>query len=438
MKVVFVGAHLGFPMDRTPLGGGAMVALRLARQWAKDGRDVVLLGAGPVPPCDGLPYQRLPGGDEASDRLVSLSELEYASFCRRFEKATTSWILSRMEHYPPATTVVLVNDISEGPNLTALTAADYSVASIWHVDVVDYFNKLYLRRLVSPERLTRLFEAVRAVPIPDVLKLVFEKQRQTVALCGRLIYPSRAMAETVERCYGGLVAPAAALRERARVVPWGVFDEAAEPAPGRVEELRRHFGLGPETRTILTVSRISPEKGLHLLLAALERLEREGRLRGDVCALLCGEPAFMMGEKYMARVRRAAARLRRARVFFPGYLSAAEKRAFYRLADVFVSPSVHESYGLNIAEALGAGLPVLASDHYGVAELIRPAYGRSVSYAKDPAGALAGGLEELLADRAGLKRMGTEALKAAAEMPFARAANDVLKACEELLKPVHA
>src|SRR2546423_818459 len=129
MKVIFVAAHLGFPMDRTPLGGGAMVALRLARQWAKDGRDVVLLGAGPVPPTAGLPYERLPGADEAADRLVSLSELEYASFCRRFEKATTDWILSRREEFPTSSTVVLVNDISEGPNLTALTAAGYCVAS---------------------------------------------------------------------------------------------------------------------------------------------------------------------------------------------------------------------------------------------------------------------------------------------------------------------
>lgn len=440
MRVVFVGAHLGFPMDRTPLGGGAMVALRLARQWAKDGRDVVLLGAGPVAPTGGLPYERLPGGDEASDRLVSLSELEYASFCRRFEKATTSWILSRMEQYPPASTVVLVNDISEGPNLAALTGAGYCVASIWHVDVVDYFNKLYLRRLVSPERLTRLFEACRSLPVPDVLRLVFEKQRQTVARSGRLIYPSGAMAQTVERCYGGVLVPAAELRARARVIPWGVFDEKTdeEAARRQAQALRRHFAIGPETTTVLTVSRISPEKGLHLLLKAFAELEGRGAVRGDVCALICGEPAFMMGEKYLARVRRAARELSRVRVFFPGYLSAQDKRAYYQLADLFVSPSVHESYGLNIAEALGAGLPVLASDHYGVAELIKPSYGRSVSYSTDPMSALAGGLNDLLLSKDKLKAMGQEALKAAAAMRFDKAADDVFKACEELLKPVHS
>ena len=34
--IVFIASHLGYPMDRTPLGGGAMVGLHLARRWAAD------------------------------------------------------------------------------------------------------------------------------------------------------------------------------------------------------------------------------------------------------------------------------------------------------------------------------------------------------------------------------------------------------------------
>lgn len=421
-----------------------MVAQRLARHWAAAGKPVALLGAGPAAPDAGLPYQRLPENDPAGDRLVSLSELDYAAFCRRFEKAATEWILSRKAQLAPGSTVVLVNDISEGPDLAALTAAGYSIASIWHVDVVDYFNKLYLRRLVAPERLTRAFERLRRTPaagaVPDLLKLVFEKQRETVALSGRLIFPSSGMAETVVRCYGGAAVPQAELRRKALVAPWGVFAEEVDQAQARerAAALRAHFGIGPRTRTVLTVSRISPEKGLHLLLAALGRLERSGGLAGDVCVLLCGAPAFMMGEQYLARVRRAALSLSRVRVFFPGYLSAQEKRAYYQLADLFVSPSVHESYGLNIAEALGAGLPVLASDHYGVRELLAPAYGRSVSYAQDAAGALAEGLKELLADKERLKKMGGEALEASRKMRFEDSADAVYEACAGLLAPAKA
>ena len=75
--------------------------------------------------------------------------------------------------------MIVVNDVSEAPTLEALAAAGYPILSIWHVDVVDYFNKLYLRRIVAPEKLTKLHERMRSVGadwmLPDVLNLVFEK-----------------------------------------------------------------------------------------------------------------------------------------------------------------------------------------------------------------------------------------------------------------------
>src|SRR5207302_10534267 len=141
----------------------------------------------------------------------------------------------------------------------------------------------------------------------------------------------------------------------------------------------------------------------------------------DACLFICGEPAFMQGATYLKRVRKAAARLGRVRVFFPGYLAGADKQAYYALADLFVSPSIHDSYGLNIVEAMQAGLPILASDHYGVQDILEPGFGLKVRYqslARAPE-ALAQALRELLPDGARLRRMGREAEKAAAASPFA-------------------
>jgi len=274
MAIVFIGSHLGYPMDRTPLGGGAMVGLRLVRQWLAAGlQDLTVLGSGPEAPAPGAVYVRLPAG--ASYDIVRLSEFAYARFCRDFEAATTEWLLSRREQLPPAGTTVLVNDVSEGPTLARIAAAGYPIVSLWHVDVVDYFNKLYLHSLVQPQRLTRLYERCRRLgltgAVPDLLRIIFEKQRETVALSGRLIVPSRDMAETLSRCYSPLLPDR--LEGRIRVVPWGAFaDEAPEPAPSRVEQLRGHFQIGPRTFVLMTLSRISPEKGIHLLLEALRRL----------------------------------------------------------------------------------------------------------------------------------------------------------------------
>src|SRR6185503_5675935 len=146
---------------------------------------------------------------------------------------------------------------------------------------------------------------------------------------------------------------------RCLVQPWGAIGEWKEPDPAKVVELKRRYGITPETDVIMTLSRISPEKGIDILLSAVALLEP--RLKRDCLILVCGEAAFMMGQAYMRKVRSAAAKLRgRARAVFPGYVGSADKPAMFALAELFVSPSVHESYGLNVVEALRAGLPVLA------------------------------------------------------------------------------
>lgn len=440
-SLIFVGSHLGYAMDRTPLGGGAMVGLQLARHWeAERGPEpfaLKVLGSGPIPA--GRDFERLARCDAP---LESLSELAYARFCRRFERETTDWILSRRSQFRPEETCVLVNDISEGPTLEALSSAGYPIVSIWHVDVVDYFNKLYLKRLVAPETLTRAYERGRAfgaaAAMPDVLSLVFEKQRETVACSRRMIMPSRAMAETVRRCYGDLGGPEP-FGARTLIVPWGVWKEPVDAATAgeMTARLRRHYQISDDTVVALTVSRISPEKGLHLLLEAVGRLEREGKLAGrDLVLFVCGEAAFMQGKIYERRVKQLAAGLRKARVFFPGYLAATDKRAFYGLAHLFVSPSVHESYGLNVVEAMDAGLPVLASDHYGVRDILTDECGTRVPYTspeRAPA-ELAAALESMLADRAGLASMGARARERAASMPFSKAAARVLAECLALCR----
>lgn len=424
-RLVFVGSHLGYPMDRTPLGGGAMVGLQLARHWRP--RDAVLIGSGPVAPRPDMEYVRLP--QDAPERIVALSELGYASFCRGFEKAATEWILANRSRLPPEETAILVNDISEGPTLSRLSDAGYKIASIWHVDVVDYFNKLYLKGVFAPESVAAFYERARGVvPVPDVLKLVFEKQRETVRRSGVMLLPSSAMAQTIRRCYGEEAA------SRCLVTPWGMWNEPAseERAQAALPGLRDHYQIGPKTRVILTLSRISPEKGLHLLMRALRGIEDRFE---DLCVLVCGEPAFMQGERYAALVRREAALLKKARVFFPGYLDPQSKRAYFKLAELFVSPSVHESYGLNVVEALQAGLPVLAGDHAGARDVIKESYGLCLPHAR-----LSEGLTALLRDPAKLKDMGLAAAAAAAAMPFQKAADRVREATLGLLdkRPVAA
>jgi glycosyltransferase involved in cell wall biosynthesis len=414
-----------------------MVGLQLVREWAKSPEcRLTVVGAGSHPPAPGVDYVRLPQEGRDPD-LAKLSEFGYAAFCQEFEAATTRFVLDRRDVFDPARTVVVVNDISEGPDFNRLAGAGYKVVSIWHVDVVEYFSRIYLNDLVPPHRWTCAFSQFErwglARLLPEILRLVFVKQRHAVESSDLMVLPSRQMAETILRCYRGILQNGSKppLELRTRVLPWGGWREEVDEGKVALEvsRLREHYQLRPDSRVVLTMSRISPEKGIHLLLEALRRLESSPRFRAaDICLFVCGETAFMRGESYGRRVRADAERLRRFRVFFPGYLSAFEKQAYFRLADLFVSPSIHESYGLTLVEAMQAGLPVLASDHYGVDEILRPGYGRKVAYWPSARRSrnLASALEEMLADPAALKRMGTAAREAARHMDFADTAAKLL------------
>lgn len=452
-RIVFIGSHLGYPMDRTPLGGGAMVGLQMARSWAQmENFELEVLGSGSLPPCENAAYRQLvttaasPSGSE--DELVRLSELGYARFCREFESAATAYLETRRKQWDPKETVVVVNDISEGPDFARIAEMGYPIVSIWHVDVVDFFNKIYLHGMVKPERLTRGYAKLQAwglkKAVPDLLKLVFDKQEQAVRYSQKLIVPSTGMAETLKSCYRHLPEPVAG---RITVLPWGGWHSTSSPVDiaEDLAGLRNHYQIGPKTLSLMTLSRISPEKGISILLEALGHVENMAGFSGrDLCVFICGEPAFMKGQSYYARVRRAARRLKRARVFFPGYLSPKEKQMYFRLADVFVSPSVHESYGLSIVEALQAGLPVVASDHSGVEEILRPEFSEIVPYYGAVgslgrlgkhgrlAARLARGLARAVADPRKLQEMGANALRASRDMSFAVAAQRLADSALEL------
>jgi glycosyltransferase involved in cell wall biosynthesis len=76
---------------------------------------------------------------------------------------------------------------------------------------------------------------------------------------------------------------------------------------------------------------------------------------------ICGAPAYMKGKRYEKKLRQMAD----GRVMFMGHVTGSRKAALLHRADLFVSASRHESYGLTIAEAEAAGCRVISHGHYG-------------------------------------------------------------------------
>ena len=156
---------------------------------------------------------------------------------------------------------------------------------------------------------------------------------------------------------------------------------------------------------ILTVGAFTPRKDHATLLAALERIaDLPWRARW------IGADALDPGWTATLRARLAASPAA-ARVAMRGPGDGAALAAAYRAADLFALPSRHEGYGMVYAEAMAAGLPVVAADIAATRALVPPAAGRLVPPGDDAA--LADALRALLDDPTARLRAGQAALAAA-------------------------
>ena len=380
-KVIYTAAHGGFSREAVPLGGGAAVFEHLVAEWSRTQRFELQA----VTPA--ILGRSAPSGGE----LVKFGERAYARFCREFERASTEEIL----RHDPARTVVLANDISEGPDFAKLGGRGYRIYTIYHVDVVAYVAAIYGRGAIAPETTVRWYPRLRWC-LPEMAKLGWEKQEASVRYSRGLIVPSEGMREVLLRCYPECPS------EKIHVLPWGNWNPDTQ---GDREPLRREFGVPENARVLLTLSRISPEKGQDLLLEALLEWERcEDFPAYPLWLLVCGDAAFMQGQRFFEKLRKLAARLKRTRVVFPGYVTGDRKRAFLALADLYVFPSRHESYGLTLMEALAAGLPAVSLDTTGARSVMQEEFGALV-----PASGLRTAIAALLGDDGRRIQMGTAA-----------------------------
>lgn len=362
MLVLYSAAHGGFAGQPVPLGGGAAIANQLSAEWART-QPFALQMIGPA-----ILGPAAPTGEE----LVQYSEREYADFCHRFDAAATEQILK----HDPATTRVLINDISEAPVFARLAQRGFVIDTIYHVDVVDYVARIYGKGYLSPANLVKLYDRFGSF-YPSIAKLVFEKQRQSLQHSRSVIVPTAHMRQLLLDCYPETPP------ERIRVLPWGHWMETfpEDDVAIEIQKLRDQFKLHPAVPTLLCLSRISPEKGQHLLLEAIAEWETQpGYPSNGLNVVICGEAAYMMGQRYLAKLKTAAHALHKTNVVFPGYVMGLRKQAFFRLADLYVFPSRHESYGLTLVEALAAGLPAVTLDHDGARAVMQPDFGVVAMY----------------------------------------------------------
>lgn len=107
-------------------------------------------------------------------------------------------------------------------------------------------------------------------------------------------------------------------------------------------------------KTILALGRIHPIKGLDTLIRAWEKVARE---RPNWRLVICGPDELAYGQVLHGLI----AQLRCPRVEIRGPAFDDDKWATLQSAQLFVSASQSENFGLSIAEALGSGVPAIVS-----------------------------------------------------------------------------
>jgi glycosyltransferase involved in cell wall biosynthesis len=124
-------------------------------------------------------------------------------------------------------------------------------------------------------------------------------------------------------------------------------------------------------KRILFVGSLKPVKGLPFLLHALARLRQT---RDDWHLDIVGDGPARREYETMVEASRLS-----EKVIFHGMKSKQEVSEFMRKADLFVLPSLAETFGIVAAEALATGVPVLATRCGGPEEFITDEVGRVVS-----------------------------------------------------------
>lgn len=299
-----------------------------------------------------------------------------------------------------------------GPRFQPLTvrAGNYSAREQWSIpwavatSGVDLFHAPHY---VVPYLITGRF----VVTIHDCIHLRFP---QYLPAPGAIYYAQAMMRHAARRARRVLTVSQASkddilryLRvptEKVEVI-YNALDPklASEPTAEDVAHVRERFLL--TSPFVLYTGNIKPHKNVDRLIEAFAILRRDGF--EDVKLLIIGDEI----SKYPNLRRLVHRHQLHQQVRFLGFVPDATLGVLYRLASVFVFPSLFEGFGLPPLEAMAAGAPVVTSNVSSLPEVVGDA--ALLVDPMDP-GAIAHGMARVLGNprlREELVRRGYERVK---------------------------
>lgn len=252
---------------------------------------------------------------------------------------------------------------SHHPFLIGSTAL--RIASAWDLPLVFTHHTMY-------EQYTHYVPG----DSPLLKRFVVQLSTSYADLCDRVFAPSESIAEILRE---------RGVRTPVEVVPTGVVLERFRDGDGAA--IRRRYGIPEDAFVIGHVGRLAEEKNL-------------GFLARSVARVLAAEPDshfLVVGAGPAEQEIRRACEDRGvgARLHLTGKLVQPALSDAYHAMDLFAFASRSETQGMVLAEAMAAGLPVVAIDAPGAREVVRDGYNGRLLTAPDEA-AFAGAVREAM------------------------------------------
>lgn len=306
------------------VGGVARSVSTFAEEYLRLGHDVLVV----APEFDGKP---LPAKAEAIvERVPSLRNFNGSEFSVRLPGAAA--LSDRLDAFQA--------DIIHAHHPFLLGDTALRVAMNKNVPIIFTHH-------------TRYEDYTHYVPFSDTLKEVaIEVPTHFANLCDGVILPSESIARMVRK--RGVTSPMT-------VIPTGIDVKAFGSADGA--SFRKKLNIPSDAIVVGHVGRLALEKNLSVLANAVAPyLKQEPRAR----FLVVGDGPWRDEMKAVFEQQGVADRL-----ILAGKRTGRVLREAYRAMDVFVFASKSETQGMVVAEAMAAGLPVVALNASGVREVVR-------------------------------------------------------------------
>lgn len=305
-------------------GGGGVVMAALARELARRHTVTVLTSR-----AMGLPGESLEGDVRILRTRVffrrQLAVANVASMAAFLPMGALRGMRLRHTHSFDVINTHFV--VPSGP-VGHLLGRFYGIPNVLSVHGGDLFDP---SKRLSPHRIAPLRKPIGAL------------LRRADILVGQ----SRNTLQNVERIYG--------VRRDSRLIPLGI-----ERPPQMRKTARAEFAIPDDAFVMVTVGRLVARKATTQLILAMSAAQRS-----DTHLLIVGD-----GPDTEAVRRLAADAGLSERVHLLGQVSDERKYQALGVADLFVSATQHEGFGLVFLEAMAYGLPIVCYDHGGQTDFL--------------------------------------------------------------------